>query len=273
MNIWTQKSIELANQQNYLDLLYQVYPISMNLRREISDDIKTEIASAVANREDEKLLRILINETNNKKIVFPIKDSYVAYLKHDNSAIDRNPNTVDRITSILYEMGYDDIINKATAPKETNRQIGPLFGDWIRRGSIGGNLTDDEQAFLCSTGNIVYGGSDDHKAAFARKYLGYTRHKGLDFLAKFNGKYVLGEAKFLSDFGGSQNSDFEDAEATLRAELTPTGNTVEQIAIIDGVIYIDRCKGQKMANRMRTEFNDDEVIISATLLRDFLYSL
>lgn len=273
MNIWTQKSIELANQQNYLDLLYKVYPISANLRREMSDEIKDEIRSAVEMQDSEKLLRILISETNNKRIVFPIKDSYVAYLKHDNSAIERNPGTVDRITSILYEMGYDDIISKATAPKETNRQIGPLFSDWIRRGSIGGNLTDDEQAFLHSDGNIVYGGSDDHKAAFARKYLGYTRHKGLDFLAKFNSKYVLGEAKFLSDFGGSQNSDFEDAEATLRAELTPTSNEIIKIAIIDGVIYVDRCKGQKMASRMRNEFSDNEVIISATLLRDFLYSL
>lgn len=273
MNIWTQKSIALANQQNYLDLLYKVYPISANLRREMSDEIKNEIRAAVEIQDSEKLLRILISETNSSRIVFPIKDSYVAYLKHDTSAIERNPNTVDRITSMLYEMGYDDILNKATAPKETNRQIGPLFSDWLQRGSIGGNLTDDEQAFLHSEGNIVYGGSDDHKAAFAKKYLGYTRQKGLDFLAKFNGKYVLGEAKFLSDFGGSQNSDFEDAEATLRAELTPTGNGVVKIAIIDGVIYIDKCKGQKMAHRMRTEFGEDEVIVSATLLRDFLYSL
>lgn len=37
MNIWTRKSIELANQKNYLDLLYRVYPISENVRREISD--------------------------------------------------------------------------------------------------------------------------------------------------------------------------------------------------------------------------------------------
>ena len=34
MNIWTQKSIELANQRNYLDLLYKIYPMSNNLRNE-----------------------------------------------------------------------------------------------------------------------------------------------------------------------------------------------------------------------------------------------
>ena len=231
MNIWTQNSIELANQRNYLDLLYRVYPISENARREISGSIKADLWDSFDNHNDEKLLKTLIEQTNKKQIVFPIKDSYVAYLKHDNSAIKRNPNTVDRITSILYEMGYD------------------------------------------STENVIFGGSDDHKAAFARKYLGYTRNKGLDFLAKFNGKYILGEAKFLSDFGGSQNSDFEDAELTLRAKLTPTGKEVIKIAIIDGVIYIDSCAGQKMARKMRNDFNDDEVILSAVLLRDFLYSL
>ena len=39
---------------------------------------------------------------------------------------------------------------------------------------------------------------------WAKKTLGYTRNKGLDFIARFNGKYVIGEAKFLTDFGGHQ---------------------------------------------------------------------
>ena len=41
-----------------------------------------------------------------------------------------------------------------------------------------------------------------------------------------------------------------------------------KIAIIDGVIYIDKCAGQKMAYKMRNNFSDDEVILSAVLLRD-----
>ena len=173
MNIWTRKSIELANQKNYLDLLYRVYPISENVRREISDSTKNDISNFFNGRNNIELLKILIDQTNKKQIVFPIKDSYVAFLKHDNSAIDRNPNTVDRITSILYEMGYDELINKATSPKETNRQIGPLFGNWINKGSLGVNHVDDELTFLNSTENLIYSGSDDYKSAFARKYLGY----------------------------------------------------------------------------------------------------
>lgn len=45
MNYWTQLSIEFANQRNYLDELYKVYPISPNLRREISAESSQAIES------------------------------------------------------------------------------------------------------------------------------------------------------------------------------------------------------------------------------------
>ena len=101
MNIWTQKSSLLANQTDYLDQLYKIYPMANNLKREISDSIKSEINKAISARDNNTLLRILLQQTDSKKIVFPIKDSYVAFLKHDNTAIVRNPNTVARIAGIL----------------------------------------------------------------------------------------------------------------------------------------------------------------------------
>jgi len=273
MNIWTQKSIQLANQTDYLDQLYKVYPMANNLKREISNLIKSKINTAIKNKDNNTLIEMLLQQTISKNIVFPIKDSYVAFLKHDNTAIARNPNTVNRIAGILYEMGYDEIIEKATQPKETNRQLGPLFNDWIKKGSLGAVLTVDFDEVLSSNNNIILDGSDEHRTAFAKNYLGYERNKGLDFLAKFNNKYIIGEAKFLSDFGGSQNSDFEDAEATLKIKLKPTKYEVIKIAIIDGVLYINKCSGRKPANKLRSNFNNDEVIISALLLRDYLYSV
>lgn len=78
MNIWTRKSIELANQKNYLDLLYRVYPISENVRREISDSTKNDISNFFNGRNNIELLKILIDQTNKKQIVFPIKDSYIS---------------------------------------------------------------------------------------------------------------------------------------------------------------------------------------------------
>lgn len=76
MNIWTQKSIELANQSNYLDLLYKVYPMSVNLRRELSLNVKKGIQTHLNNQDGKSLLKLLLAQE-----IFPIKDSYVAYLK------------------------------------------------------------------------------------------------------------------------------------------------------------------------------------------------
>lgn len=53
MNLWTMKSIELANQRNYLDLLYKIYPMSVNLRREINKDDENKIVKYFNHTEQE----------------------------------------------------------------------------------------------------------------------------------------------------------------------------------------------------------------------------
>lgn len=112
MNIWTQKSIELANQSNYLDLLYKVYPMSVNLRRELTASVQQEIKMHLDNKDGKNLLKLLLAQE-----IFPIKDSYVAYLKRDKTAIERNPNTVNRLVGMLIEMGFDEILDRTTAPQ------------------------------------------------------------------------------------------------------------------------------------------------------------
>ena len=263
MNIWTQKSIELANQRNYLDLLYKIYPMSNNLRREMKEEDIQKLNEYYEMRDKYKLLNLLL-----KQEVFPIKDSYISYLKRDKSAINRNPATVDRIVGILYEMGINKIIDRTTAPKETNRQIGPLFKNWINRGTIGCAVTKNENEFLEYDGNIIFNSSDRAMQTFAKNHLGYLREKGLDFIGKFNNTYVIGEAKFLTDFGGHQNAQYEDAMATLDTSLLKTDKKVLKIAILDGVLHISS------QNKMHSSlFSKDGIIISAILLRDFLYSI
>ena len=266
MNIWTERSIELANQRNYLDLLFKIYPLSVNLKRELSEETIEEITRYFDSKDSNKLLNTLLNQD-----VFPIKDSYVAYLRKDKSAIDRNPNTVNRIMGMLYEMGIKEIIEKTSAPKETNRQIGPLFRNWIDSRALGCKVTTSENELLEFTENIVFNSTDEKKKGFANKYLGYNRNKGIDFLAKFNDTYVVAEAKVLTDFGGHQVAQFEDAIATMKSDFTTTDKKVKRIAILDGVLYI---KSQtKMYKSISKQFEDSDVIISALLLRDYLYSL
>ncbi len=89
--------------------------------------------------------------------------------------------------------------------------------------------------------------------------------KGLDFVARFNGKYVIGEAKFLTDFGEHQNAQFNDAISTVKTDV----NAVT-IAILDEVLYI---KGRNKMYRSITEKPDDYNTMSSLVLREFLYQL
>lgn len=265
MNYWTKTSIELANQRDYLDQLFRVYPMAHNLNRELSSSVLYQIKTSFDKKDNKALIKVLLQQE-----LFPIKDSYVAYLKKDPGSIERNPKTIDRLAGAIYELGYEEIIKKMTLPKETNRQIGPLFKNWIRSKALGIDVTDDPEFFLSADQNIIFDASDNAMENFARKHLGYDHNKGLDFIAKFNGKFIIGEAKFLTDFGGHQNAQFADAFATMRAPLNESPYEVIKIAILDGILYIPG--NHKMMVEISAT-SEDEVVLSALLLRDYLYSL
>ena len=102
MNYWTQLSIEYANQRSYLDDLFQVYPTIPEGIRDIDSELWRNIEKAFEQRNNIGLIENLLQLD-----LFPIKDSYVAYLKRDKSALERNPATVNRLCGRLYEMGLD----------------------------------------------------------------------------------------------------------------------------------------------------------------------
>ena len=83
--------------------------------------------------------------------------------------------------------------------------------------------------------------------------------------------HVIGEAKFLTDFGGHQDAQFADAISTMTSPLLPNklGAEVIKIAICDGVLYIE--SNNKMHRHLRE--HDDQIVISSLLLREFLYSV
>ena len=79
MNIWTEKSIELANQRDYLDQLFKVYPMANNLKRELSESNLSQINLAFNEKDNEKLIRLLLEQANKKleslKLEFEEKES------------------------------------------------------------------------------------------------------------------------------------------------------------------------------------------------------
>ena len=114
--------------------------------------------------------------------------------------------------------------------------------------------------------SIAFVASDKVMSDFAKERLNYHHDKGLDLVARFNGKYVIGEAKFLTDFGGHQNAQYNDAIATIE---TKNVNAVK-VAILDGVLYI---KGKNKMHDDLLHRHGQSNIMSALVLREFLYQL
>ena len=209
MNYWLKLSIDYTNQRNYLDDLFQVYPTIPEGIRAIDDAVWANVRAAFEDRDNATLLKSLL-----RLELFPIKDSYVAYLRRDPEAIERNPATVARLCGRLYEMGLDKIHERASEPKETNRQIGPLFRRWLRKKTLG--IQPVEMAEFTNTEeNAILDASDTETRNFAETHLNYSLNKSPDLIARFNGKYVIGEAKFLTDLGGHQNAQFNDGRSAL----------------------------------------------------------
>tara|TARA_B110000503_G_scaffold99660_1_gene149090 strand:+ start:1177 stop:1962 length:786 start_codon:yes stop_codon:yes gene_type:complete len=259
MKKYLKESIELANNFDYLDRLYAVYPISHNLRRNIPKITLDKLEHAYNSQDNLLLLKEAL-----KLNLFPLKDSYVAFLRKDEKFIEQNPKTVDRLAGSMYELGWDKFLNNITEPKESNRQMGSAFREWIKKKPLG-ILPVKKDKFLKDNSNAVLDCSDDEAKNFALNEFGYDRNKGLDFVARFNGKYIIGEAKFLTDHGGHQNAQFEDAISTLNTKV----NNATTIAILDGVLYIE---GQnKLFQSLNQEYKDTN-IISTLLLRKFCYS-
>ena len=261
MNKYLQYSIEYAAQRSYLDDLFRIYPTMPNGLRKVDPYVWKEVEKAFEHKDNLQLVKNML-----KMDLFPIKDSYVAYLRHDEKALERNPRTVDRIAGRLYEMGLNEVYKSATAPKETNRQMGSCFKDWIMKGVLGLQCMNVGEFLHDKRRNAILNASDSQMQDFARRFLNYKRDKGLDFVARINGRYVIGEAKFLTDFGGHQNAQFADAISTL---TTPNVNAI-QIAILDGVLYIPG--GNKLYREISSRYAEKN-IMSALVLREFLYEI
>lgn len=164
MNIFTKYSIELAKQKDYLDQLFSVYPLSPDSIREINKDIWHDIEEYYKSYNNVELFKSLL-----KLKLFPIKDSYVSFFKHAKSAVERNPLTINRICGRIRELGLDKLYERCTQPKEANRQIEPLFRNWLNSGTLG-CLPIEKDAFLNAKDFAILKGTDQSLKEFAHKY-------------------------------------------------------------------------------------------------------
>lgn len=256
MNDWIKKSIQIANEEDYLDRLHKVYPVTREKKREISPKIKEKIREAYDRTDKKSLVKILLDLDK-----FPIKDPYVAFLRKDEKFLELNPQTVNRLADTILSMEYEEVIDGIEEPKEFNRQIGALFHRFLPKLEF---PFLPEHEFKKHEGIAFLKGSENALKIFANEELGCNLNKGPDLLAKARDKYVLGETKFLTDLGGHQNAQFEDALRLLRG----TEGEATRIAVLDGVVWIRReTKMFKTVSRL------NKIALSALLLKEFFESL
>jgi hypothetical protein len=121
-----------------------------------------------------------------------------------------------------------------------------------------------ESEFETYEGIAFLQGSNGQLSDFANSRLGCSLDKGLDFLARVGSAHVIGEAKFLTDYGGHQNAQFGDALRLLRGKK---GKAV-RVAVLDGVVWI-----KSRTKMYRTVCDLEENALTALLLKDFLESV
>ena len=257
MNKWIAKSLELAQKKDYLDRLQNIYKLPRNESREIESGIWEQVEEAYHNKKSAKLIKILLELE-----LFPIKHSFVAYFRRDLGSIERNPETVEQIADSIYAIDIDELRKKCEEPKETNRQMGPLFKNFLMSEDFGIEKMLLNQ-FKSTKNDSILIASDAESKDFATQYLGYERNKGLDIIFRINGEYTIGEAKFLTDFGGHQNAQLDDAISTLNSNV----KNCEKILILDGVLFI--ANSGKMYQTLTTKYKNEN-IISSVLLKEFI---
>lgn len=256
MNKWVEKSIKLANSKGYLDKLFGIYPVEIGLIRDISSEIKKEVEKAFKEKNEKKLIEELLRFPK-----FPIDDPYIASLRRHSYLLEKNPETIKRIGKRLLSIDIDAIIDLATKPKSPSRQFGNSFRNWLRSLKI---PVLEEKEFEKSSIAFLDGG-DEKLKQFAVKKLGI---KGLkrrpDFILKAKDKFIIGEAKFLTDYGGTQNNQFDGALKAVKIKK----DNVFGIAVIDGIVWFE---SNSYMHRAVKKFNG--IVLSALLLKEFINDL
>lgn len=256
MNKWIKKSIEIANAPGYLDKLSKIYVMNVNPNRPLDSAVEKSIREGFEKKDTKNLMELLLEAE-----VFPVKDSYIGFIRAKEDAIDQNPVTVERIGKRLYGLGLDKLIEEATRPKETNRQLGSAFRSWLP--SLGYPILEKDE-FTKAKGIAFLDGSDKALKEYAVKHLGCKLTKGIDLLFKKNNTYVIGEAKFLTTPGGEQNGGFADASKLINSK----SGSAKRIALIDGYIWLKSNKG--IYDKIIKSNLD---IFSALLLKEFIEDL
>jgi hypothetical protein len=135
-------------------------------------------------------------------------------------------------------------------PQKANRMMGTSFQKFIDGSSVlrdAGFVFTDKVNIFKDSPKAVFIGSDAARQSLLEELYGTKTQKGFDFLAKIEDKahkrtiVVAAEAKYISDVGGGQILQLQDALrfASLGKKRKPASARIRlyTVAVLDGIVY------------------------------------
>jgi hypothetical protein len=260
MTEWTKKSVELATATSYLDDIAGVYPVSFEFADRKLEYSENALKKVYDSKDPVKLIQALLRYDK-----FPINNYMVPFFRKNPSAIAKNPKTANKIANYIYTIGFPKLVRKLKKAPEPSKRMGGMFKAWIKSGALGRKFVRTADDFLADNSDKILVGTDATLKKFASDYLGYTGKRGLDVIAMVGGNIIVGEAKYIGDFGGSQNNQEFIALNLCHNKFSGniTGRKIIPVAILDGVCYIKDTKSNKNI------FHSNKYIMSSLVLKDF----
>lgn len=248
-----------------MDKLLEIYPPDEASREKINYKKLRKLKKFFQERNCNDLIKELIKLKKKEKLKFPIEHPYVGFLTHCEDAIDKNPETIQKICNKLFKMNFDQLKEKLEVPKKPSRRMGDAFKQWLRKKFLFTDINEfenrKEKCFLDKDDKSLKEYAENKLRC---KFSGLS--KGLDFIGKIGNTYIIGTAKFITDFGGSQDNQFNEAISFIKETETSLDVNVIKIAIIDGVPWLMR---GKMGKKLK-DLTENEFCFSALLLEDFI---
>ena len=262
MNKWAEQSMKIAAGHGYLDRLQSIYPVSDGGKSSVklSYEQRNTILELLRRKRKRELLEFLFRLKR-----FPYDEPFLGFLRQHPIAMKQNPKTISRIWNRLSEMGFSRVVEGIERPMSPSRRFGQSFRNWLTTTITSCDISD----ISLSKKPVAINASDSVLAKYAREHLGYKRKKGLDLVILGGNSALIGEAKFISATGGTQDKSFRESVEFVR-KYSPY--KARAIAVIDGVVWAP--SGLKNRNslyaRELSRLKKDLVIISALLLPKFI---
>lgn len=249
----------------YFTDLYKIYPPKkLNTRKD--SVFNKEKTVSVLEKEQFDLFEFYDLLKNNK-------------LTYQCSAFERiilnsyfNGETIDveikkNISELVLEKYYNDkqkFLYTLLKNSESARNLGNSFQDYIKQTKYYKELSDN---LLTDNSIWITTSIDKNLTSFVNEHFGLKLEKGIDAIAKTkNGKILIIEAKLITNSGGAQNLQLENAIKVAKIK----NDKVQGIALVDGIVYNSKYKPVHWLEKDFNFLKKENKLFSATKLIQYL---